>query len=178
VVRTRVGYSGGRQPAPTYHNIGDHSETVQVDFDPSKIPYQRLLDVYLSSSSIHQAAWSRQYRNAIFYSDKAQFLAARESLAKIPDAHVDLEQLQSFTLAEDYHQKYYLQNSPLMREFAGKFPDKAHFVDSTATARVNGYLMGSGSLADLRANLPHLGLSPAGQDSLLKRFGAPGVHCQ
>jgi hypothetical protein len=46
VVRTRVGYSGGQKEHPTYRSIGDHSETLQIDFDPTRISYQKLLDIF------------------------------------------------------------------------------------------------------------------------------------
>ncbi|CAN0462336.1 unnamed protein product, partial [Phaeothamnion confervicola] len=67
VVRTRVGYSGGQQPNPTYDAIGDHTETVEVDYDPSKISFEKILEVYATAPNVHRAAWKRQYRNAVFY---------------------------------------------------------------------------------------------------------------
>ena len=44
MVRTRVGYAGGSKDNPTYHNLGDHTETLQIDYDPEKIDYARLLE--------------------------------------------------------------------------------------------------------------------------------------
>jgi methionine-S-sulfoxide reductase len=49
VVHTRVGYAGGTTPHPRYRDLGDHSETVQVDFDPAVITYAELLDVFWKS---------------------------------------------------------------------------------------------------------------------------------
>ena len=43
-MRTRVGYAGGTTQDPTYHNLGDHSETVQIDYDPAQVSDQELLD--------------------------------------------------------------------------------------------------------------------------------------
>jgi len=43
VIRTRVGYAGGRKKNPDYHNLGDHTEAVQVDYDPRRISYEQLL---------------------------------------------------------------------------------------------------------------------------------------
>jgi peptide-methionine (S)-S-oxide reductase len=37
VIRTRVGYAGGATPDPTYHDLGNHSETIQIDYDPAQI---------------------------------------------------------------------------------------------------------------------------------------------
>jgi len=46
VVRTRVGYAGGATKNPTYHQLGDHTETIQIDYDPAQISYQELPDVF------------------------------------------------------------------------------------------------------------------------------------
>jgi peptide methionine sulfoxide reductase MsrA len=49
VIRTRVGYAGGRQDNPDYGHIGDHTETVQVDYDPQRITYNGLLEIFWQS---------------------------------------------------------------------------------------------------------------------------------
>jgi len=49
VIRTRVGYAGGSTNNPTYYNLGDHSETVQIDYDPTRISYEELLEVFWDS---------------------------------------------------------------------------------------------------------------------------------
>lgn len=46
MIRTRVGYAGGKKAAPTYQSLGGHSETIQIDYDPSIISYAELLDIY------------------------------------------------------------------------------------------------------------------------------------
>jgi peptide-methionine (S)-S-oxide reductase len=74
----------------------------------------------------------------------------------------------SLILAEDYHQKYHLrQQRNLMQEFKGIYPQNDDFVNSTAAARVNGYLGGYGSPQELEAVIDQLGLSPAGRQFLL-----------
>ena len=74
-----------------------------------------------------------------------------------------------FTRAEDYHQKYSLRNdAALMREFHALYPDEQEFADSTAAARVNGYLGGWGSSEQFQSELPDLGLSEASSQRLLK----------
>ncbi|MDZ7761250.1 MAG: peptide-methionine (S)-S-oxide reductase [Desulfovermiculus sp.] len=67
MVRTRVGYSGGKKPNPTYHDLGDHTETLQVDYDPEAVSYPKLLEVFWESHSPEQSALSRQYMAAVFY---------------------------------------------------------------------------------------------------------------
>lgn len=65
-----------------------------------------------------------------------------------------------FTRAEDYHQKYRLRRDPvLMKAFRELFPEERSFVDSTAAARVNGFLAGFGDPADYCGEMPLWGLS-------------------
>jgi peptide-methionine (S)-S-oxide reductase len=48
-VRTEVGYTGGTAAQPTYRNIGDHSEAIRIEFDPHKVSYTELLEVFWAS---------------------------------------------------------------------------------------------------------------------------------
>lgn len=72
-----------------------------------------------------------------------------------------------FWRAEDYHQKYRLRgNKALLSEFQTIYPDVDDLVDSTAVARVNGYLGGHGTWAQLEEEINQLGLSEEGQRTL------------
>lgn len=72
-----------------------------------------------------------------------------------------------FKLAEDYHQKHSLQHYPeFMKELRRVYPFNREFVDSTAAARLNGYLGGEGSYEGLAQELDSLGLSPAMKETL------------
>jgi peptide-methionine (S)-S-oxide reductase len=74
-----------------------------------------------------------------------------------------------FTRAEDYHQKYTLRQSrALMKEFQRMYPSSERFVDSTAAARINGYLAGHGGCEQLKAEIDDMGLSSEGTQRLLK----------
>jgi peptide-methionine (S)-S-oxide reductase len=76
----------------------------------------------------------------------------------------------TFYLAEDYHQKYQLrQERDLMKELSIIYPDSQEFINSTAAARINGYLAGYGTSEMLQTELPKLGLSPAASKKLLDR---------
>ena len=46
MVRTRVGYAGGRKARPTYRDLGDHTETIEIDYDPEEISFEDLLTVF------------------------------------------------------------------------------------------------------------------------------------
>ena len=175
MIRTRVGYAGGKKEAPTYRSIGDHTETVQVDFDPQRITYAQLLDIIWESHRPTGRSASGQYMNAIFYHDEAQqetALAAKAALEKKLGRSVTTRVLpvRSFTMAEDYHQKYILkQNSGLMRELTHIYPRHQDLVASTAAARMNGYVGGNGTADQLERELSSLGLSAQGEKILFKR---------
>ena len=81
VIRTRVGYAGGQTSDPDYGNIGDHTETVQIDFDPQRISYEDLLDIFWRSHTSTGHGWSRQYMNAVFYDNEKQQQFAMSSKA-------------------------------------------------------------------------------------------------
>jgi methionine-S-sulfoxide reductase len=167
-----VGYAGGTKADPTYYSLGGHSETIQIDYDPSQISYGELLDVFWDSHSPTSLPWSRQYASIIFYHDEEQRRLAietrdREAARKGSKIYTEIVPYERFYLAEDYHQKYRLQSVPeLLAEFQAIYPDNGDLVDSTAAARVNGYVGGYGSLEQLEAEMGELGLSPAGQEKL------------
>mgnify|MGYP005859447561 CR=1 FL=1 len=172
VVRTRVGYAGGSAADPTYHNLGDHTETVQIDFDPARVTYEELLEVFWKSHSPTSRPWSRQYRSVILYHTEEQRRLAQASLAREEERRgvrlwTAIEPAGAFYMAEDYHQKYALRSQPaLLREYQAIYPALRNFVDSTAVARVNGYVGGHGTPAGLETELDSLGLSPAGRQVL------------
>jgi len=76
-----------------------------------------------------------------------------------------------FTMAEDYHQKYYLRNSPLMKEFRALYPGDKEFRESTAAARANGFLAGDGDPDFAKAEIEKLGLSESSKAQLLRAVG-------
>jgi hypothetical protein len=128
-----------------------------------------LLAVFWESHRPDGRSWKRQYLNAVFYHDARQeqeALASRAALEDRLDRSVGTEvlPLRSFTRAEDYHQKYILKRaSDLMRELTRMYPNHTDLVDSTAVARLNGYVGGHGSPDQLAREIETLGLSPEGR---------------
>ena len=173
VIRTRVGYSGGRKKDPTYRSIGDHSETIQIDYDPTRISYKDLLFVFWQSHDPTYKPWSRQYMSAVFYQNDEQRKLALETKAFEENQRnrkilTEIVPISKFYLAEDYHQKYELRrHSDLMKEFKAMYPREIDFVNSTAAARINGYIGGHGKPEDFEAVIEKLGLSAAGRERLL-----------
>ena len=174
MIRTRVGYAGGSKDNPTYYSLGDHTETVQVEYDPEQISYQELLDVFWDSHNAAMLPYSVQYKSIIFYHDEEQKRLAIESKAREEEKrnaniHTEIVPYSRFYLAEDYHQKYYLRNVPdLNKELTAIYPDANDFVNSTAVARVNGYVGGNGDIETLHQEIDSYGLSPAAKQRLLE----------
>jgi len=168
VLKTLSGYAGGDKNDPTYRSIGDHTEAVMVEYDPDVIIYKELLEEFWSAHDPRHGSGYTQYKVAVFYLDEEQKRAAeqsRDELAARLGRRVRTEVLpaKSFTRAEDYHQKYYLQNfKPLWNEMLGNYPDEQALAESTAAARVNGYLGGNVHRKEFDADVGKLGLSEQG----------------
>lgn len=119
---TRVGYTGGTLPSPTYEDVctdrTGHAEAVEVDFDPTKVGYSELLDVFWQNHDPTQVNrqgpdWGTQYRSAIFFHDAEQEAAARVSKEKLERSGrfnkplaTQIVPAATFYEAEDYHQQY------------------------------------------------------------------------
>ncbi len=126
VVATISGYTGGSKVNPTYEEVSSgttgHAESVEVIFDPKKVTYEHLLDVYWTS--IDPTVKDRQfcdtgtqYRTAIFYSNDEQRRAAEASLKKVEATKpfkapivTSIEMAKTFYPAEEYHQDFYRKN--------------------------------------------------------------------
>jgi peptide-methionine (S)-S-oxide reductase len=158
--------------APTYRKMGDHTETVQVDYDPQRITYARLLDIFWKSHKPTQRNWSKQYMHAVFYHNEDQHQQALASKAAVEQkigraVKTKVVPVRSFTMAEDYHQKYILKNHQVLRnDMARIYPNPQDFVDSTAVTRLNGYAGGNGTGDQLSREIDILGLSPEGKKRL------------
>ncbi len=172
VLRTRVGYAGGTTENPNYHLLSDYIEATQFDYDPTKINYAELLDFFWQAHDPAESPWKRQYLAAIFYHDKEQLAAANETKATVEKnlgskIYTEILPAEPFYLAEDYHQKYRLQQVPqLLSQFQDMYPELMDFINSTAAARVNGILGGYGDLATLEHELKQFGLNPEIQNWL------------
>ena len=174
-----MGYAGGTTENPTYRNIGDHSEAVEISFDPEEISYEELLDIFWRSHNPTSRSYSRQYMSLILYHDGEQRIAAKRSLERREkelgqSVFTEIVPLDTFTEAEAYHQKYNLQNNrSLLRELKRYYSDFSDIVDSTAAARINGYLGRYGTPEELMDEIEEFGLSEEGEEELLRIAGPP-----
>ena len=173
-MRTRVGYAGGTKENPTYHNLGDHTESIQVDYNPTLVTFDKLIDVFWNSHNPTMPSFSKQYMSILFYHDEDQKRLAiasinHEASRSKRKIFTKILPLKIFYMAEDYHQKYRLRSErDLMKEFRAKYNSTEDFVNSTAAARVNGYLAGYGTLEDLMEELPGFGLSQKANKKLIE----------
>lgn len=160
--------------APSYRKMGDHTETLQVDYDPSRISYSQLLDIFWQSHQPERHSWSRQYMHAVFYYDENQRLQAEASKIALAEKIGDKVEtkvlpLRSFTMAEDYHQKYLLKShAELKGEVERIYSSHQDLIDSTAAARLNGYVGGHGNKDQLSREIARLGLNTEGKAILIE----------
>ena len=145
-----------------------------MDFDPSRVGYAELLEVFWTEHSPTSRTWFRQYRPVVFYHDEQQHRLAQAAKDRVAAAlgsvvYTEILPATRFTLAEAYHQKYSLRQArELLQDFTAIYPADADLVASTAAARVNGYLAGHGNREQLQGEIDRLGLSPAGRIRLLE----------
>uniref|UniRef100_A0A7S2EM11 peptide-methionine (S)-S-oxide reductase n=1 Tax=Trieres chinensis TaxID=1514140 RepID=A0A7S2EM11_TRICV len=106
VVRTVVGYSGGKERDPTYRNIKDSTECILIEYDPSLVTFRDLL---VEWANMHNPRSKRktQYRSAIFYADDGQKRAALEAVKGLGrSVCTAVEPVGPFYRAEEYHQNF------------------------------------------------------------------------
>jgi peptide-methionine (S)-S-oxide reductase len=132
VISTTSGYTGGRIENPTYEQVSSggtgHAEAVQIVFDPLKVGYGKLLEVFWrnidpTSRDRQFCDSGSQYRSAIFYHDENQKRLAEASKDDLLKSHrlpgpivTEIVPASTFYPAEDYHQDYYRKN-PLRYKF-------------------------------------------------------------
>jgi peptide-methionine (S)-S-oxide reductase len=144
--------------------MGDHAEAIEIDFDPTIISFDTMLNMFWNWHSPTGKTYSRQYMSAIFYNSDDQRYLAEESRkrleASVGTVRTEIMPLKRFYMAEDYHQKYTLKRmTEIMDEFSAMYPNHNDLVASTAVARANAYASGYGTLEMFDAEAPCYGLS-------------------
>ena len=124
VISTISGYIGGTKKNPTYEEVSagttGHTEAVQITYNPTKISYERLLDVFWRNidpltANAQFCDSGSQYRSGIFYHDEAQKKLAEASKKRVQSRFkqpvvTEITSATEFYPAEDYHQDYYQKN--------------------------------------------------------------------
>ncbi|XP_068618816.1 peptide methionine sulfoxide reductase [Battus philenor] len=184
VVRTRVGYSGGTTKNPGYRNIGDHTEVIELDFDPKTVSYEELLDMFWANHEYGLTTkLKRQYQSMILYHDDEQKEAAEASYKQMQvrsnePLRTEIAPAGIFYPAEDYHQKYRLQGHKDLCDSIGL--DSTKLQTSHLAARLNGYLVGVGGKTQFEQEVVSLGLSEKQAEYVrreLERNEGGGLAC-
>lgn len=150
VEKITSGYSGGKVKNPSYREVttGEtgHAEVIQIQFDPSVITFQEILEVFFAThdpTTLNKQGYDvgTQYRSAIFYHSTAQKEIANNFIKILTEANVfdkkivtEVTLFEAFYEAEDYHQNYYNNNktqgycvaviNPKLEKFIKKYKDK------------------------------------------------------
>ena len=122
VTETAVGYEGGQLDNPTYKDVctdrTGHAEVVEVKFDPAKVSYQQLLDLFFELHDPTQLNrqgpdWGAQYRSVVFFHSPEQEAVAKATIARLTEQKAFKKPIvtqvvpaETFWRAEEYHQKY------------------------------------------------------------------------
>jgi len=126
VVSATSGYTGGHKAKPSYEEVSaggtGHAEAVEVVYDPAKVTYSKLLEVFWrnidpTTPDRQFCDWGNQYRSAIFYHDDTQKRLAKESKKVVEKSKpfkepivTQIAPLSEFYVAEEYHQNFYKRN--------------------------------------------------------------------
>jgi methionine-S-sulfoxide reductase len=177
VLRTRVGYAGGKQDKPTYYHLGDHTEAIQIEFDPKKIGYADLLKIFWASHDECGRVWSNQYKAVLWTHGSSQARIARASAAAQAKARgkeltTAVVEAPRFWIAEDYHQKYNIRrHKKLVRLLIGADATEKQIRESTLIARANGWVSGHGTKAQILSECEALGVSAPARKELAAVLG-------
>ncbi|XP_011642964.1 peptide methionine sulfoxide reductase isoform X2 [Pogonomyrmex barbatus] len=185
VIRTCVGYAGGTKESPVYKNMGDHTEVIDIEYDPELVSYSYLLSLFWNNHEYGLTTKiKRQYMSLILYHDEEQKLLAEKSREQEQRkrGEVFITEIKKFTKfypAEDYHQKYRLQSHPWLIETMG-FTTPELLRTSPLAAKLNGYIAGAGTLEQFERELPNLGLNEKAVQYLTKyiiKNQGNGLYC-
>ncbi len=150
VYKVESGYAGGTVENPTYKavctGLTGHAEVIRLSYDPKKISYRELLDVFFNThdpTTLNRqgADVGTQYRSAIFYHNEEQKAAAEKMIADLEKAEVfdnkivtEVTEINNYYVAENYHQDYYNNNknagycraviNPKLEKFIKQYKDK------------------------------------------------------
>ena len=124
------GYSGGGEENPTYEDVKyqrtGHRETIRIDYDPEKVSFDTLMDIFLGSVDPYDPDGQFidrgfSYTLAIYYCSESQQAAAEGKIRTLEETegkpvYIRVEPFRSFWRAEEYHQDYYLKNPEAFRK--------------------------------------------------------------
>lgn len=160
VIRTRVGFAGGTMPNPSYRKMADHTETVEIDFNPLILSYEEVLLHFWKNHYPNRDQYKgRQYISLLHYHSEKQ----KEAIEKVKKEmekelgepiETEIAGFTQFTPAEERHQKYYLKRYPkTLDQLKNLFPTEDSLMASTFAARLNGFVKGYGTREGLKQEI-------------------------
>jgi peptide methionine sulfoxide reductase msrA/msrB len=152
VYRTKVGYCGGTTEKPTYRSIGDHTESLLVEYCPATTSYRDLLRAFFKYHQPNKTRLLKQYESIIFPSNGEEYEQALEIKGEFERKQkfkcattIQMSCPSKFTTAEEYHQKYYLrQNLDIMDYLQDKLsldPNSEAFTFGMLSTKLNAYMV-------------------------------------
>lgn len=177
IIRTRVGFAGGTSLVPTYRKMGDHTETIQIEFDPQVISYTDILREFWRNHYPNRDNYKgRQYISLLHYHNDEQ-RQTMEAIRKEMEVELgemietEIAPFTQFTLAEERHQKYYLKRYPkAIDQLTALYPNNEMLVDSIFAARLNGFVKGFGTKDSMRKEINQWSIGEAEKASLTNIF--------
>ncbi|REK74283.1 peptide-methionine (S)-S-oxide reductase MsrA [Paenibacillus paeoniae] len=175
VIRTRVGYTGGQSAQPTYRNLGDHTESVQIEFDSSIRSFEELAAYFWEHHNpVNINGYrGRQYHSLLLYENESQRTAIdrvlldreRRGYAR-PDTDIVL--YSNFYSAEERHQKYYLKRyAQAVESLSARYPSHSQLNDATVAARLNGLAKGYTSMERIKNEIEAWRISDAEKSDII-----------
>ena len=164
MIRTRVGYAGGTKKFPTYQDLWDHTEAVNIIYNTQEITFEHLLSLFWSNHNPTLTS-RQQYMSIIFYYNDEQKQLAQKSIIIAKEKnisneiHTEIRPMNTFFDAEYYHQKYTLQYLHPWLVVALQIQQGDDLIRSHACTKVNGFLSGHGSIEQLAEINECLGLT-------------------
>lgn len=167
IIRTTVGYSGGTLDAPKYRSLGDHTEVLEIDYDPTIITYKQLLHIFWNNHEYGLTTpIKRQYMSLILYhNDEQKEIAeaskvAEQKLRVHDKVYTEISPAKTFWPAEDYHQKYRLQGHKDLCQSLGITNTKLLQTSFVGT-KLNGFIAGISGVKGFLEEADKLGLTPS-----------------
>ncbi|MFD2330159.1 peptide-methionine (S)-S-oxide reductase MsrA [Cohnella sp. GCM10020058] len=177
VAETRVGYAGGTTGLPTYREMGDHSETVEIVFDAALITADQLLETFWHHHNpVNINGYKgRQYQSLLLYrdADQAEVFNRVKKRVEADKGHAletEIAPFNAFYPAEPRHQKYYLKRYPdAVGRLSGLYESEEAFLRSTLAARLNGIAKGYANLGPVLREIQAWPMNPEVRNALIER---------
>ena len=165
VVKTRVGYAGGKEGQPTSKNTLDFTEVLQIQYDPELLSLDQILTQFFDQHNTTRAPYSIKYRSVLFYQNEEQkeklSQKVKEMQRKNGVIYTAVEPLEQFYEEVTRHQKYYFQRwKPVYQKWCELYSWEDSLVESTLAARLNGLSRGYGTLEEIQREFQDPSLEP------------------